>query len=166
MFEVRAGGEAAEKFGHAMDAAGDHGGGEMVRAGDDVGDDFSFGWVRHGGFEDADDGGGAGAARIAGIEFDGLADDGRIAVERGGPEAIGEDDGAGGVGAVIVRVEQAAEDGMQSHDVEVGAVHDAAADFAGFAESNHAEADGREVAKFADGFYARLQILDFRDGES
>ena len=83
LFDVRAGGEAAEKFGHAMDATGDHGGGEVVRAGDDVGDDFSFGWVRHGGFEDADDGGGAGAAGIAGIEFDGLADDGRIAVERG-----------------------------------------------------------------------------------
>ena len=42
-----------------------------------------------------------------------------IAVERGGPEAIGEHDSAGGVGPVIVRVEQAAEDGVQAHDVEV-----------------------------------------------
>ena len=43
-------------------------------------------------------------------------------MERVGPEAIGEDDGAGGVGAVIARVEQAAEDGVQAHHVEVGAV--------------------------------------------
>ncbi len=86
-------------------------------------------------------------------------------MERGGPEAIGEDYGACGVGAVIVCVEQTAEDGMQSHHVEIGAVYDAAADFARFAEANHAEADGREVAKFADGFDARLHILDFGDGE-
>ena len=164
-FECRAGSEAAEKFGHAMDAAGDHGGGEMVRAGDDVGDDFGFGGIRHGRFEDADDGGRARAAGVAGIELDSFADHGGIAVERVGPEAIGEDDGAGGVGAVIVRVEQAAENGVQAHDVEVGAVHDAGADFAGFAEADHAEADGGEVAELADGLYARLQILDFGDGE-
>ncbi len=130
-----------------MDAAGDHRGGEMVRAGDDVGDDFGFGWIRHGRFENADDGGGARAAGIAGIEFDGLAEDGGIAVERGGPEAIGEHDGAGGVGAVIVRVEQAAEHRVQAHHFEIRAVHDAGADFARFAEADHAEADGGEVAE-------------------
>ena len=54
---------------------------------------------------------------------------------------------------------------MQAHDIEVGAVHDAGADFAGFAEADHAETDRGEVAELADGFYARLQVLDFGDGE-
>src|ERR1700740_165873 len=93
-----------------MNAAGNHRGGKMVRAGDDVGDDFGFGWIGYGWVENADDGGGARAAGVAGIEFDSLADDGRIAVEGGGPETIGQDDGTCGVGGVIVRVEQAAED--------------------------------------------------------
>ncbi len=47
LFERRAGGEAAEQLGHAMDAAGDHGGREMMRAGDDVGDDLGFGRIGH-----------------------------------------------------------------------------------------------------------------------
>ncbi len=67
--KVCAGSQAAEEFGHAMHAAGDHGRGEMVWAGDDVGDDFSFGWIWHGRFKNADDGGGARAARVAGIEL-------------------------------------------------------------------------------------------------
>ena len=54
--------EAAKYFGHAVFAAGDHGGGKMMGAGDDVGDDFSGYGVRDGGLEDADDGGGARAA--------------------------------------------------------------------------------------------------------
>ena len=42
-----------------MDAAGDHGGGKMMRAGDHVGDDFGVGGVGNRRLEDADDGGGA-----------------------------------------------------------------------------------------------------------
>src|ERR1700692_3490532 len=86
-------------------------------------------------------------------------------MERIGPETVGEDDRACGVGAVIVRIEKAAEDWMQSHHLEIGAVHDAGADFARFAEADHAEADGGEVAELADRFYARLYILDFGYGE-
>src|SRR5580658_1571622 len=55
---------------------------------------------------------------------------------------------------------------MQSHHVEVGSVHDAAADLAWFAEADYAEADRREVAELADGLYARLHILNFGNGEA
>ena len=61
-FRGGAGSEAAEQLGHAMDAARDHRGGEMMRAGDDVGDDFGFGGIGNRWLEDADDGGG-GACR-------------------------------------------------------------------------------------------------------
>ena len=40
LIEGDTGSETAEELSHAMDTAGDHGGGEMMRAGDDVGDDF------------------------------------------------------------------------------------------------------------------------------
>ncbi len=62
-------------------------------------------------------------------------------------------------------VEQAAENGPQPHHLEVRSADDASAHHARFAESDHGEAHGREVAKFADGFHACLQILDFRHGE-
>jgi hypothetical protein len=42
-----------------MEAAGDHGGREVVRAGDDVGDDFGILGIGDGRLEDTDDGGGA-----------------------------------------------------------------------------------------------------------
>ena len=58
LVESGAGSKLAEEFGHAMDAAGDHGGGKMMRAGDQVADDLRFGGIRHGGFQDADDRGG------------------------------------------------------------------------------------------------------------
>jgi hypothetical protein len=42
LVESDAGSELTEEFGHAMDAARDHRGGEVVRAGDDVADDFGI----------------------------------------------------------------------------------------------------------------------------
>ena len=71
LVESDAGSEVAEKFGHAMDAARDHGGGKVVRTGDDVGDDFSVGGIRDARLKDADDGGGAVADAA---EANGLAD--------------------------------------------------------------------------------------------
>ena len=58
-----------------MDAASDHGGVEVVRARNDVGDDGGIGGIRDGGFEDADDRGGAG---IKALEANLFADDRRI----------------------------------------------------------------------------------------
>ena len=57
LVEGDAGSETAEELGHAMDAAGDHGCREVMRTGDDVGDDFGVLGIWDGGFEDADDGG-------------------------------------------------------------------------------------------------------------
>src|ERR1700681_5074361 len=101
-----------------MDAAGDHGGGQMMRAGDHIGDDFGFGGIRNGGLEDADDGGGAR------VEPNLLADYGGIAFENGGPEAIGEHGRAGGIGAVVTHVEEPAEDWVQTHHCEIGTADD------------------------------------------
>ena len=126
LVEGGAGSEAAEELGHAMFAAGDHGGGEVVRAGDNVGDDFCGDGIGHRGFEDADDGGGAGP--LEAVEAEGLAEDGGIGVQGLGPELIGEDDGALGIGSVVGGTEEAAEDGAQAHDFEVVAVDDAGGD--------------------------------------
>ena len=163
LVESGAGREAAEELGHAVDAAGDHGGGEMVRAGDDVGDDFRVGGIRDGRLEDADDGSETVADAAEAKRF---ADDRGIALEGGGPEAIGEDDHARGVGAVVLRADEAAEDGMQAHDAKVGAADDAGANFARLAEADHGETDGREVTKSADGVDGGFEILILGYGES
>jgi hypothetical protein len=152
--------QTAEQFGHAMDAAGDHGGGEMVRAGYDVRNELGVSRVGNGRLEDADDGGGAR------IEANLLADNQRITVQRGGPEAIGEHRGACGFGPVVAHIEEAAEDGTQTHNLEIGAADNARANFAGITEPHHGEADGREVAKGADRFHVGAQVLDLGHGES
>src|SRR5229473_914206 len=155
IFEGSTGSEAAEELGHAMDAAGDHGGGEMMRAGDHVGDNFSFGRIGNRGLENADDGGGTLA------EPDLLADHGGIAFESGGPETISEDCSASGVGAVVMHIEEPAEDRMQTHYFEIGPADNAGANFAGVAEANHGEADGGEVAEGTKGFHAGAQVSNF-----
>ena len=48
-----------------------------------------------------------------------LADHRGIALERRGPEAVGQHDGAGGIGAVVPHVDQAAEHRTQAHHLEV-----------------------------------------------
>ena len=159
LFERDAGREPAEQLGHAVDAAGRHGGGEVVRAGDDVGDELRFGGIGDGRLEHADDGGGARA------EPDGLAEDGGVGGERAGPEAVGQDDGALRGGAVVSLVEQTAQDGTETHHLEVRPADDAGADFARVAQSNHGEADGGEVAERGDGFDAGFQVVDLGDGE-
>ena len=123
LVESGAGSELAEELGHAMDAARDHRGGKMVRAGDDVGDNLGVRGIWDRGFKDADDGGGT-IANAA--EANGFADDVRIFVESGRPETIGEHDDASSVGAVVSRSEETAEDRMKAHDFEVVAADDAA----------------------------------------
>ena len=76
-----AGSEAAEEFRHAMDAPVLHGRGQMMGAGDNVGNDFSIRGIWDRGFEDADDSGRSIAEATA--EADGLTNDGRIALESG-----------------------------------------------------------------------------------
>ena len=163
LVERSAGSEPAEELGHAMFAAGDHGRGEMMRAGDDVGDDLGGDGVRHGGFEDADDGGGARSGEA--VEAQGLADHRWVGVEGLGPELIGEDDGAGGVGAIVGGAEQSAEDGAQAHDFEVVAIDDASGNGARLAEALHGEVDFGKRAELGDGFEVLAQVVDFGNGE-
>src|SRR5579885_2863675 len=151
--------QAGEEFRHAVDASGNHRGGKVVRAGHDVGDDFGVGGVGNGGFEDADNSGGATH------EANAFANHGGIAVECVLPESVGENGGTRGLRAVILLTEQAPENGMQAHDFEVGAANDSCADFARFAEADEGEANRGEVAEFAQRLDACLEVLDFRDGE-
>src|ERR1700740_2278156 len=95
LLESDAGSEAAKKLGHAMEAVSDHGGGKVMRASDDVSDDFRVGRIRDGGFEDTDDGAGPVPKETA-IEANGFADDAGIFLESGGPETIGENHAAAG----------------------------------------------------------------------
>ena len=136
MIEIRAGREPAEQFRHAVHAAVDHRRREVVRARDDVRDEFGFGRVRHRRFEHADDG--RARAGSPAVELRVLPRTEGSLLSDVGPEAIGEDRGAGGLRAVVVRVEQAAEDWLQAHDLEVRAADDAGADHARFAEADHA----------------------------
>ncbi len=75
LIEGDTGSETPEEFGHAMDAPGDHGCGQMMRAGDHVGDDFSILGIWHAGFEDADD---CRRPITYATQANGFADDGRI----------------------------------------------------------------------------------------
>ena len=92
----------------------------------------------------------------------GLADDGRISVEGVRPETIGEDDDAGGLGAVILRPDEAPEHRTKAHHLEIGPVDDSAVDFARLAESDEREGDAGEVAELAEGLDPRLEVPNFR----
>src|SRR5579862_7496425 len=109
----------------------------MVRAGDDVGDDFGLGRIRDGGLKDADDRRRTRAQDT--VETDRLADNGGIAFEDSGPEMICEYHRAFGFGAVIAHVKQSAENGMQANNVKIFTVDDAGAQDARLAESEHSE---------------------------
>jgi len=119
-----------------------------MRAADHVGDDLGFHRVGKGRLEHADDGGGASA------EPDGFAEHRGIAVERGGPEAIGQDQGGGSVGTIVGRAEETAENRAEAHDLEIGSADHSGADFAGLAEANEGEGEGREIAEGAHRFDA------------
>src|SRR5580704_1331716 len=133
-----------------MHASLNHGRGEVMRASHDIGDDLGLGGIWYGRLQHAHDGGRALA------ELYGLADDGRIAVEGGLPEAVREHGGAGGIRAVIAHVEQASHLRVQPHHFEIRAAHDSGTNLAGIAKPDHRKADDREVAELADRFYAPL----------
>ena len=98
-------------------------------------------------------------------EADRLAQHVGILFKNGRPETIGENDDAGGVGTIVLRANQAAENRMEAHHVEVGAAYHAALNFAGLAKADHGEADLREIAELLDGVHAGLNVLDLGDGE-
>src|SRR5271163_1494690 len=112
-----------------------------MRASDHVGDDFGFRRIGNRGLENADDGGGAR------VQAYGLADYRGIALADSAPETIGEHGGTRGVGTVVAIVQQAPEDRVQAHDLEIRAADNPGAYLARLAQADHREADGREVAE-------------------
>src|SRR6266478_6297467 len=97
--------ETRKEFSHAMDTSGHHGCRKVVRTGDDVGHDFRLLRIGDGGFEDADDRGGA-TSHGAAAEKNRFADDARIFPESGGPQTVGENDHAGSLGAIVLRSDE------------------------------------------------------------
>jgi hypothetical protein len=158
-FQRGAGSEPAEQVRHAMHAAFRHGGGEVMRARDHVGDDLGLRRIRHRRLEHSDH------RRRARPEPDGFADHGGVAIECRGPEAVRQDGRAVGFRAIVARAEQTAENRMQAHDVEIRPADHAGADLARLAETDQGEADGRKITERAHGFHARAQVLDLRHGE-
>jgi hypothetical protein len=106
-----------------MDAASDHGCGKMMRAGDDVGDDFGILGIWDARLEDAND---CRRAITDTTEANGFAYDRRILVKSGRPETVGENDDAGSFGTVVLRSDEATEHGMKAHHVEIRAADNAA----------------------------------------
>ena len=94
-----------------------------------------------------------------------LTEDRRIALQRGGPEAMREHRRTRRLRSVVLRVQQPAQDRLETHDVEVVAVDHAGAHLARLAEADHREADGRERPDALQRFHALLKVLDFRHGE-
>src|SRR4029077_39358 len=164
LIEGGAGSETAKQLRHAMEAERDHSGREVVRAGDDVGHDFSLLGIRDGGFEDADDGGRP-IAHEAPAEADSFTEDGRILPKSSGPETIGENDDAVSFGAVVLRSDETPEDRVQAHHFEEVAADHARLNYARLTQADHGELEGRELAQRAQGFNAGAQILDFGHGE-
>src|SRR5260370_1070052 len=109
----------------------------MMRAGDDVGDDLRVLGIGDAWLQNADDGG---RARIdERSQAESLAEHRGIAVQGCRPETIRQYSDAGSLRAIIVRIQQAAEYGAQSHHLEVRASDHAGANRARFAESDHRE---------------------------
>src|ERR1700752_2976830 len=130
----------------------------MVRTGDDVGDEFGLRGVGNRWLEHSDDVG------LTGAEPDGFVQDGRIALQDGGPEAIGQYGSAGGGRTVVAHIEETAENGTQSHEFDVGAAFHAAANLPRLAEADQSESDGGEVAERGDGFDAIAKVMEFGHG--
>ncbi len=162
-FQIRARRQPGEQFRHAMYAAGHHGGRKMMRAGDDVGDDLGVLRIRDARLQNTHH---RGRARIEErTEADCFAEHRRIALQRRRPESIGQDHRAGGIGAVILRIQQPAEDRTQPHGLEIGAAHHAGRHCARLSQSGHGEAERGEIAERGQSSQAGTQVLDFRHRE-
>ena len=148
--------ETAEKLSHAVDAASDHGCGKMMRAGDDVRDDFGVLRIWDARLEDANN---CRRAITNAAQANSFADDRRIPVKSGRPETVGENDDAGSVGTVVLRPNEAAEHRTKAHHIEVVAADNATLNGTRLAEADHGEVHGGKVAKRAHAFHTRSQIL-------
>src|SRR5580692_11661259 len=78
---------------------------------------------------------------------------------------MGQHDDARGVGTIVPRSDQTAENRTQTHYVKVVAADDAAVNDARLAESDHRKVHLREIAELAQGADAALDVLDFGHGE-
>ena len=92
-------------------------------------------------------------------EANGFAEDRRILVESGRPETVRENNDAGSFRTVVLRSDEATEHGMKAHHVEIRAADNATLNGTRLTEADHGEVHGGEVAKRAQGFHARAQIL-------
>jgi hypothetical protein len=126
----------------------------MVRAAGYVGDNFGLLGIWDTRLKHADDR--SRAITLNAPKVNGFANNGRVLLEGVRPETIGEDNDAGGLGAVIFRADQAPEHGAQAHHLEIRPVDNAAIDFARLAEPDYGEWDGGEVAKLAESLDPRL----------
>jgi hypothetical protein len=154
-FEVGARREPREEFGHPMHAAIDHRRVEMVRTGDDVGNDLGFRWIWDRRLEDADDRG----SPIA--KADRSANDVPIALEFGRPESVRQDRRPGRLRAVVSRVKKTAQNRAQAHDFEIRPTDDPCPNDARLAQSDHRELDHGEIAECAQRLDAILQVPNF-----
>jgi len=69
-------------------------------------------------------------------------DDGCIAIEKHRSRSDKSNGRPRRTRPVVARINQPTEDGPQSHDVEIGSVHDTRSHLAWFAESDHGKANG------------------------
>jgi hypothetical protein len=100
--------QTAEELGHAVCAARDHRGAEVMRARHHVGDDLGRGRIGYRWLEDADDRGGART------KADDLANHARIAVEGRGPERVAAPRGFRAVVRALMRRPSKARPSLQN----------------------------------------------------
>jgi hypothetical protein len=81
------------------------------------------------------------------------------------PEFIGEDDRAGGVGAVVGGTEEAAEDGAQAHDFEVVPSTTPAGISRGWPRPMEVKSISEKVPSSVMVLQVLAEVVDFRDGE-
>src|SRR5579864_173203 len=134
----------------------------MVRAGDDVSDDFRVLRVRNARLEHANYGCGATAKAV---EANGFSDDRLVLLEGGGPETICENENPCCIRPIILWSNEPAQHRMQAHNVEIRATNDACIHFARLAQPDHGKTDRGEVSDGAQGFNVRTQILNFGNGK-
>src|SRR3984957_17760750 len=145
-----------------MDAAGDHGRRKMMRTGDHVGDDFGILGIGDARLEHANDGR---RPITDATEANGFADDRRILSKSGRPETVRKNNPARSFRTVVSRSDEAAEHGTKTHHVKIRAADNATSNGTRLTEADHGEVHGGEVAKRAQGFHARAQILYLRYGK-
>ena len=147
--------KTTEELRHPMRAPRLHRRAKVVRAGDDVGDDFGIGRVGHRGLEDAYH------RRWARSEAYRSPNNRWVSIERGRPESISQDRGRRGVRPIISRVQEAAKHRTKTHHLEERSVDDAGLDHAGHGpKTDQGKVDRGELAKRGDAGDAGPEVLN------